>query len=142
MAPPLVLSILFGDQRNTDAKLKIYPRKHPTSRMLSLVLDAESEQYLVEILAQEKTTSGNLIKLLLRDRWRSLQTQTLIPQHLPRVQDETSVVEPESSSEELADFNLRRSPPTSETSLTSLVGSAQGGFATAEEADTFIRQEL
>ncbi|MEQ9486546.1 MAG: hypothetical protein RIG27_30295 [Coleofasciculus sp. F4-SAH-05] len=32
--------------------------------MLSVVLYPESEQYLVEILAQEKTTSSELIKLL------------------------------------------------------------------------------
>ncbi|MEC4812745.1 MAG: hypothetical protein SAK29_05655 [Scytonema sp. PMC 1069.18] len=46
--------------------------------MLSVILDTESEQYLVEILAQEKTTSSELIKLLLRDRWRSLQTQQTV----------------------------------------------------------------
>ena len=44
--------------------------------MLSLVLDSESEQYLVEILAQEKITSDDLIKCLLRDRWQSLQPQS------------------------------------------------------------------
>ena len=41
--------------------------------MLTVLLDPESEQYLVEILAQEKTTSSELIKLLLRERWHSLQ---------------------------------------------------------------------
>ena len=47
--------------------------------MLNVVLDTESEQYLVEILVQEKTTSSELIKLLLRDRWRSLQSpQTVL----------------------------------------------------------------
>lgn len=46
--------------------------------MLSVVLDPESEQYLVEILAQEKTTSRELIKLLLRERWRSLQPQQTV----------------------------------------------------------------
>lgn len=46
--------------------------------MLSVVLDPESEQYLVEILAQEKTTSSELIKLLLRERWRSLKPQQTI----------------------------------------------------------------
>ena len=45
------------------------------------------------------------------------------------------------SLEELAPFNLRLSLPTSETSLTSLIRSASGSFETAEEADTFIRQE-
>lgn len=46
--------------------------------MLSLVLDPESEQYLVEILAQERATSSELIKALLRDRWRSLRPQSTI----------------------------------------------------------------
>lgn len=46
--------------------------------MLSVALDTESEQYLVEILSQEKTTSTELIKLLLRDRWRSLQPQQTV----------------------------------------------------------------
>jgi hypothetical protein len=46
--------------------------------MLSVVLDTESEQYLVEILVQEKTTSRELIKLLLRERWRSIQPQQTV----------------------------------------------------------------
>lgn len=47
--------------------------------MLNVNLDAEAEQYLVEILAQENTNSGELIKQLLRDRWKSLQSpQTVL----------------------------------------------------------------
>lgn len=41
----------------------------------------------------------------------------------------------------MTDFNLRRSPPTSEIPLSSLIGSASGSFETAEEADTFIRKD-
>ncbi|MGK7889051.1 MAG: hypothetical protein AB4042_06925 [Leptolyngbyaceae cyanobacterium] len=46
--------------------------------MLNLVLDPESEQYLVEILAQEKTTSSALIKALLREKWQSLNPQPTV----------------------------------------------------------------
>jgi len=57
--------------------------------MLSVELDKDTEAYLAEILAKEKTTSDQLIKSLIRDRWLSLQpTQTIVerlgghPQHL------------------------------------------------------------
>ncbi len=40
--------------------------------MLNVNLDDETEKYLVEILAQEKTTSSELIKRLLREHWQSL----------------------------------------------------------------------
>ncbi|MBW4440593.1 MAG: hypothetical protein KME10_05015 [Plectolyngbya sp. WJT66-NPBG17] len=47
--------------------------------MLNVNLDAEAEQYLVEILAHENTNSGELIKQLLHDRWQSLQSpQTIL----------------------------------------------------------------
>ena len=41
--------------------------------MLNVNLDDEAEKYLVEILAQEKTTSRELIKRLLHEHWESLQ---------------------------------------------------------------------
>ncbi len=57
--------------------------------MLNINLDTEAEKYLVEILAQEKTNSSDLIKQLLHDRWHSLQPrQTVLermggyPEHL------------------------------------------------------------
>lgn len=40
-------------------------------------LDRETEQYLIEILAQENVTTDELIKTLIRDRWLSLQEQSL-----------------------------------------------------------------
>lgn len=36
-------------------------------------LDEDAEKYLVEILAQEKTTSSELLKRLLREHWQTLQ---------------------------------------------------------------------
>jgi hypothetical protein len=40
--------------------------------MLTKGLDKETEKLLAEILEQEKTTSDELIKNLIRDRWMSL----------------------------------------------------------------------
>lgn len=39
-------------------------------------LDRETERYLSEILEQEKITTDELIKSLIRDRWLSLQSQS------------------------------------------------------------------
>ncbi|AOX02338.1 MAG: hypothetical protein F6J90_39450 [Moorea sp. SIOASIH] len=57
--------------------------------MLNVSLDQEAEQYLVEILSQEKTTSSELIKKLLRDYRQNFQSQKSVlermggvPKHL------------------------------------------------------------
>jgi hypothetical protein len=57
--------------------------------MLSINLDEESEHYLSDILAAERTTSSELIKRLLRAQWLVLQpSKTFLerrgtpPQHL------------------------------------------------------------
>jgi hypothetical protein len=57
--------------------------------MLNIELDQETQACLVEILAREKTTSDELIKRLVKERWLSLQPrQTIVerlgghPQHL------------------------------------------------------------
>ncbi len=58
--------------------------------MLSVNLDDETEKYLVEILAQDKTTSSELIKRLLREHWETLEPRKTIlermggyhPEHL------------------------------------------------------------
>ncbi|MDJ1172207.1 MULTISPECIES: hypothetical protein [Roseofilum] len=57
--------------------------------MLSIELDKETEAYLVEILGKEKTTSDELIKRLVKERWLTLQPrQTIVerrgghPEHL------------------------------------------------------------
>lgn len=42
--------------------------------MLNLQLDEETEAYLVNILAKEKTTSDELLKRLLKQHWLSLQS--------------------------------------------------------------------
>ena len=41
--------------------------------MMSINLDRDTERYLVTILAQENTTSSELIERLLREYWDSIQ---------------------------------------------------------------------
>lgn len=54
--------------------------------MLTKELDRETEQLLAEILEQENTTSDELIKNLIRDRWLSLNQQSAEPSlHLPEI---------------------------------------------------------
>ncbi|RAM51521.1 MAG: hypothetical protein C6Y22_10665 [Hapalosiphonaceae cyanobacterium JJU2] len=57
--------------------------------MLNVSLDEEAEKYLVEILSQEKTSSNELIKKLLRNHLQSfpakksvLERMGGVPQHL------------------------------------------------------------
>lgn len=57
--------------------------------MLNVNLDDEAEKYLVEILAQEKIISSELIKRLLHEHWQSLQPRKSVlermggyPEHL------------------------------------------------------------
>lgn len=57
--------------------------------MLNVNLDDEAEKYLVEILAQEKIISSELIKRLLHEHWQSLQPRKTVlermggyPEHL------------------------------------------------------------
>lgn len=57
--------------------------------MMNLMLDDETERYLIEILAVEKIPSDRLIKKILRDRWLTHQPKkTLLerrgghPEHL------------------------------------------------------------
>ena len=53
--------------------------------MLKVNLDDEAEKYLVEILAQEKITSDELIKRLLHEHWQSLQPRKTVLQRLEEV---------------------------------------------------------
>ncbi|MFK0734323.1 MAG: hypothetical protein HEQ35_08530 [Gloeotrichia echinulata IR180] len=57
--------------------------------MLNVSLDEEAEKYLVEILSQERTSSNDLIKKLLRNHLQSfaakksvLERMGGVPQHL------------------------------------------------------------
>ncbi|NJO43771.1 MAG: hypothetical protein HC769_32025 [Cyanobacteria bacterium CRU_2_1] len=45
--------------------------------MLTKQLDQETEKYLAEILKQENTTTDDLIRVLIRDRWLSLHKQVM-----------------------------------------------------------------
>jgi hypothetical protein len=42
--------------------------------MLNIKLDEEAEQYLLDILSAEKTSSSELIKRLLRTQWLAVQS--------------------------------------------------------------------
>lgn len=53
--------------------------------MLNVSLDEDTEKYLVEILAQEKTTSSELLKRLLREHWQTLQQEKSILERLEEV---------------------------------------------------------
>jgi hypothetical protein len=46
--------------------------------MLNITLDAESAEYLTEILTQENITSDELVKQLLHERWLALQPRPTI----------------------------------------------------------------
>lgn len=57
--------------------------------MLTVRLDEETEQYLADILAREKTDRSELVRRLIRERWLSTQAgKTIVerlgghPQHL------------------------------------------------------------
>lgn len=57
--------------------------------MLTITLTDEAEKYLVEILAQEKITSGELLQRMLHRHWQDLQPRKTFlerrgghPQHL------------------------------------------------------------
>lgn len=56
--------------------------------MISITLNDEAEKHLVEILAQEKTTSSELLQRLLHQHWQDLQPRKTVlermgdrPQH-------------------------------------------------------------
>lgn len=52
--------------------------------MLTKELDRETEQLLAEILQRENTTSDQLIRILIRDRWLSLNQPSIeLPMNLP-----------------------------------------------------------
>ena len=46
--------------------------------MLNITLTDEAEKYLAEILAQEKTTSSELLQRLLHQHWQDLQPQKTV----------------------------------------------------------------
>lgn len=57
--------------------------------MITITLNDEAEKHLVEILAQEKTTSSELLQRLLHQHWQDLQPRKTFlerrgghPQHL------------------------------------------------------------
>ncbi len=56
--------------------------------MIELNLDDEAEKYLIEILAQEKTTSQELVKKLLRNHLTTLKHPQTVLERLGGVPEE------------------------------------------------------
>ena len=50
--------------------------------MLTINLDHESEKYLIEILSEEKITSQELVKKLLRNHWITLKKSPTVLERL------------------------------------------------------------
>ncbi len=50
--------------------------------MLNITLNDAAERYLVEILAQEKTTSHKLPQRLLHQHWQNLQPQKMVQERM------------------------------------------------------------
>ena len=48
--------------------------------MLSINLDRETESYLVEIIAQENSTSEELLKKLIYQHWQTLKPRQTLAQ--------------------------------------------------------------
>lgn len=67
--------------------------------MLTQELDRETERYLADILAQEKTTSDELIRQLIRDRWLSLRQEA----------DSLKTAKPKNTKQMIADFVRKKS---------------------------------
>lgn len=76
--------------------------------MLNVNLDGEAEQYLVEILAREKTNSGELIKQLLHDRWMSLQSPQTILERMGGYPDQLFEGSPDLSDRDVRKQTIRR----------------------------------
>lgn len=82
--------------------------------MLTKELDRETEQLLAAILEQENTTSDELIRTMIRDRWLSMNKQSAeLPIHLPApVQLELNTAQlqskQKSSKQTIAEFIRRK----------------------------------
>jgi hypothetical protein len=63
--------------------------------MLSQELDRETERYLADILAQEKTTTDALIRQLIRDRWLSLYPQRATSTEEPHTEEPQKAASPQ-----------------------------------------------
>lgn len=82
--------------------------------MLTKELDRETERLLAEILEQENTTSEELIRNLIRDRWHSLNQQAVkMPLNLPEsVQPQLNVELPQPNDETPAASRQKNSKQT------------------------------
>jgi hypothetical protein len=83
--------------------------------MLTKELDQETEQLLAEILEQENTTSDELIRTMIRDRWLALNKQSVelslnLPEPAqPELKDPASFqVKQKSSKQTIAEFIRRK----------------------------------
>lgn len=80
--------------------------------MLTQELDQETEFYLADILAQERTTSDELIRSLIRDRWLALRhrlpANDLVQPPLTPSQPVSLSQRPKNSKQTIADFIRRK----------------------------------
>lgn len=79
--------------------------------MLTQELDRETERYLTDILAQENTTSDELIRNLIRDRWLSLNHSVEVANPQSEMTTVTSgqFPRPKNSKQVIADFVRKKS---------------------------------
>jgi hypothetical protein len=70
--------------------------------MLTQGLDQETEKFLAEILAQEKTTTDELIKNLIRDRWLSLYRPTTLDRELDQSDQSDQLDQADSAEQHLS----------------------------------------
>jgi len=71
--------------------------------MLSVILDRESEKYLIDIVSKEKINSEELIKKLLRNYWSQLQPSPTILERLGGIPEHLLDTE-----ENLSDRDVRK----------------------------------
>ncbi len=84
------------------------PKDYLTSVMLNISLDDEAEQYLVEILSHEKTSSRELLQRLLKQYWQTLQPQQTVPQQTVLERMSNRPRHFLNGSENLSDRDIRR----------------------------------
>jgi hypothetical protein len=72
--------------------------------MLTQTLDRETERYLSDILTQQNTTSDELIRQLIRERWLSLQHSRELVEPKSVVATPTDTPRPKNQKQLIAEF--------------------------------------
>jgi hypothetical protein len=87
--------------------------------MLTQELDCETERYLADILAQQRITSDELIRQLIRDRWLLLRQPEPNTPSQSKLQEPTlrsGSVKPKNHKQQIAEFVRRKNQHVSEGS--------------------------